>query len=57
MLVPPTGQDSLHRRKAYFRKRRSRIFGDSRLTAVWVTLGAMVSLLLVAGFTVLVLGS
>lgn len=50
-MVPPTGQDSLAARERYLRQqRRSRRLGDRGLAAVWVTLGALVSWLFIAGF-------
>jgi hypothetical protein len=51
-LTPsPCGQDSLQVRQAYFRQRRSRHFGEWRLTTFAVSLGAIVSWLFIAGFT------
>jgi hypothetical protein len=51
MTPPPSGQDSLQVRRAYFRERRSRHFGEWRLTTALVGFGAIVSWLFIAGFT------
>jgi hypothetical protein len=53
-MTPPSGDDSLQVRRAYFRARRSRHFGSWGFTAVWVSLGALVSWVVVAGVTGLV---
>jgi hypothetical protein len=50
-MAPPSGLDSLQVREAYFRERRSCHFGDWALSAGWVTLGAIVSWLFIAGFS------
>ena len=50
-MAPPSGNDSLSVRRAYFRDRRSRHFGDRGMIAIWVILGTVVSWLFIAGFT------
>jgi hypothetical protein len=50
MTSPPSGDDSLQVRRAYFRGHRSRPFGVWSLTTFSVTLGAVVSWLFIAGF-------
>ena len=50
-MAPPSGLDSVQVREAYLRACRSRGFGDWARTAVWVTLGAILSWLFIAGFS------
>jgi hypothetical protein len=49
MSAPPSGQDTLQVRQAYFRKRRTRHFGEWGFTAVGVSLATIVSWLFIVG--------
>lgn len=48
----PSGDDSLRVRERYLRRRsQRRRLGDRGLTALWVTVGALLTWLAVVGFT------
>jgi hypothetical protein len=53
MMAPPTGNDSLQVRLAYFRKRRARHFGGWGRTTLWAGFGAIVSWIFITGFNAL----
>jgi hypothetical protein len=56
-MAPPSGGDALEVREAYFRRGRLGRSGAWPRGSAWLILGVAVGLLVIASFTVFVVGS